>query len=346
MNKYYVAGVATVDLYDGDQLWAVASTLTDSSMSTSVTIEEIRAGAAAMLCGLYAHSAGMKINFTEAMMKLGYIAKNVGSVIEVGGDAPIQETCTVTQAGQVTVLQTPVKFGENIIGWYRKANSLTDTWTKGDFTGKNMAVAGANIGDTYCVKYFSFNSSAKKLDVKANFVPGTTHAIMHLPLFSGDVNNTNAATLAGEIMIGMKRLQFDGIFEMSMSMTGAASFPFSATALAYEDGANCGANAKLAVITEIILNADWKDSAYALAVDDADITLAVNGTQQMQVYALFPDAQPKLVSANDLTFVSDTQAKATVDNQGVVKGIAAGNANVEVTLTGKTISAIAKVTVS
>ena len=44
MANLFLAGVGNVDLFVGDELFAVANTLTDSSISLNVSLEEIRGG--------------------------------------------------------------------------------------------------------------------------------------------------------------------------------------------------------------------------------------------------------------------------------------------------------------
>src|SRR5574343_1001851 len=92
----FLAGVATVDFFYGQELFSTAKTLVDSSVSLNVSLEEIRAGQGAKLYGKYAHSSVMDITLTDAMFRLEYIAKNVGGEISIGGTATFNEQVTVT----------------------------------------------------------------------------------------------------------------------------------------------------------------------------------------------------------------------------------------------------------
>ena len=49
----FMAGVADVDVFKGDQLIASGKTLMESTMSVTATAEEIRAGKGAKLYGRY-----------------------------------------------------------------------------------------------------------------------------------------------------------------------------------------------------------------------------------------------------------------------------------------------------
>ena len=94
----FLAGVANVDLFVGDELFATAKTLTDSTFSFDVSLEDIRGGQGAKLYGKYAHSSTMDITLTDVMFRLEFIAKNIGSDIAIGGSALTVEEVTVTDA--------------------------------------------------------------------------------------------------------------------------------------------------------------------------------------------------------------------------------------------------------
>ena len=81
----YAAGVADADMFSGTQLVVSAKTLTESTVSTEVSSEDIRAGKGAKLFGRYFHTSKMSIKMTDAMFNMDYIAANIGSVKSIGG---------------------------------------------------------------------------------------------------------------------------------------------------------------------------------------------------------------------------------------------------------------------
>ena len=186
MADIYLAGVATVDLYDGRELFSTAKTLVDSSISLNVSLEEIRAGQGAKLYGKYAHSSVMDLNLTDAMFRLEYIAKNVGSEISIGGTAIFNEQVTVSTAGSIDVTNTPVSFGSyGAVVWYKKPSE--SSWTSAIPNGKTVSITGATVGEIYCVKYANTFDSMRVLTVNANFIPATVHAVMTASLFQGNM---------------------------------------------------------------------------------------------------------------------------------------------------------------
>lgn len=348
MADVFLAGVADVDLFVGDELFATAKTLTDSTFSFDVSLEEIRAGQGAKLYGKYAHSSTMDVTLTDVMFRLEFIAKNIGSDIAIGGSALTVEEVTVVTPNTVEVANTPVSFGSfGTIGWYKKPSDTT--WAKGTFNNKVLTVAGAQAGDTYCVKYVVNNDSMRVLTVGANFIPATVHAVLTGTLFAGsDTNPSEASTTkVGEVQIDIPRLMLSGSQEISMSMTGAANTPLTGSALASSETSSCSGDAIYGTIKEILSSSQWESEAYALAVSPADIDLQVSESEAIKVYALIRNALPKLVDASAVTFTSGAVATATVDNDGTVKGVAKGTTTIHAVLTNNTaVEGYANVTVA
>ena len=86
MNNTFLAGVADARIFKDNELFATAKTLIDSSISIGVSAEDIRAGKGEKLFGKYFHTSTFDLKMTDAMFKLEYLAANVGSEIQLGGD--------------------------------------------------------------------------------------------------------------------------------------------------------------------------------------------------------------------------------------------------------------------
>lgn len=343
--SYFLAGVATAELFAGDQLFSVAKTLIDSSITIGVSSEDIRGGEGAKLFGKYYHTSTFDAKFTDAMFKLEYIAKNVGSNITVGGDGTTTETVTLLAGGNGAVIGTPVDFaGYGTIGWVALPNS--DTWTKVTFTGQAFAVPGAAINDVYCVKYVKNNAAGRKLIVSANIIPDTIRVEMTASLFSGDSSNLSAATKIGVVKVIIPRFILNGSTELTMNMTGASQTPLSGSALA-NDSATCTSSAYYAEILEVLDSVTWKDLTNYLAVSDSDIDITHPGTQLLDVYAIPFNGLSFKPAVADLTFTSTVVGKATVSAAGLVTSVASGSTDIIVTVAGyPNLQAVAVVTVS
>lgn len=345
MGNYFIGGVMTADLYAGDQLFSTAKTLLDSSISINVDSAEVRGGVGNKLLGKYFHTSKLDMKFTDALWRLEYVAKNIGSSINVGGDALAVESVVLTSGNAGVLTGTPVSFGTyGTIGWVALPNS-TD-WTKVTFTGSNFTSPVGTTGSTVCVKYIKNESAARKLIVSANIIPSEIHVIGKVGLFKAGETASESSKI-GYVQFEIPRFLLNGTQEISMTANGVSNTPLSGSALEVAS-TTCDGDGYYAIITEIINSANWYDDCYALAVVDDSITLdATNTTATLDIRALYHNAMPNKPDYSSLTFTSSTPATATVNASGVVTRVATGSTVITVTITSKnTISAQADVTVT
>lgn len=343
--KNFIAGPAKVDAYLNGQLMFTAQTILDSSITLSVSKEEVRGGQGNALWGNYYHTSAMALNLTDIMFKLEYLALNTGSVIQQGADLFVEEQVTLGAAGNGTIVGTPVDVDDyGIVGWVSKAGA--DNWQRVTFNEKTFQFAGGAEGDVVCVKYVANDATARKIVISSDFIPETVQLIMTANLYSGG-KNLATSTLSGQVQVNVPRFQFDGNQEISMTSTGVANSPMSGSALANES-VSCDGKGYYAIITEKINGSNWYDNVYALAVMNSNITVAKDADATLEVMAIpyYGSAFP-CDNAN-LTFTSITPGTATVGaNTGVVKGVAAGSTGITVVITGKpSVEDIAYVTVT
>jgi hypothetical protein len=327
MANYFIGGVMTADLFVGDQLFSTAKTLLDSSITISVDSADVTGGTGNKLFGKYFHTSKFDMKFTDAMFKLEYIAKNIGSDITVGGDALITESVVLGAGGAGTVLGTPASFGTyGAIGWVARPN--TDTWTKVTFTGKDFTFSGGVEDETVCVRFMQTDSGARKLVVSSDIIPDTVKVIGRVGLFAGDSFST--ASKVGTVQIQVDRLQLAGSVELSMTSNGVSNTPLSGSALSV-DSATCEGGGYYAIITELIDGRNWYDDVNQLSISGGSVDLAVAGTETLEVYALHQNALPSKVDNSQLTFTTEDATKVTVGaNTGLVTGVA--------TTTGTTVT--------
>lgn len=342
MNRF-IAGVAVVDIFSGDQLIAHAKTLIDSSISISSTPEDVRGGEGNALLGRYFHSSMLELTLTETMFKLEYLAMQTGSTISTGSDMLTTEQITLGAGGTGTVSGTPVAFGDSgLVGWASIPGQ--DEYLTVNFTGSSFTVAGAQQGDVYCIKYMSTDDLARKIVISSNFVPETVRLIMTANLWSGDSSGGNR-TLAGKVQVDVPRFQFSGTQDISMTAAGVSNTPLSGSALVIQ-GADCDGGGQYAIITERISNAKWYDNIFDLAIAGGDIELESGDTSTLVVRGLPKSGATVLVKNTNLTFTSRDTGVATVDADGVVTAVAAGSTVITAVIPEKpTVEGIASVTV-
>nr|DAL17573.1 MAG TPA_asm: structural protein [Caudoviricetes sp.] len=336
-QNHYLAGVGTALLFKGNDLIGVAKTLTESTFNFAITAEDIRGGKGNGLLGRYFHDSTLTATLTDAMFDLNYIALSLGVNVESGGLSVKEEELKVGADNTVTTTETPVAFDGTMIGWYKKP---TDTdWTIGTIAGNKMTITGGAQEAVYCVKYFYQNANAKSITIKSQYVPATLHVVVLTDLYSGKVGTQSDATRYGRLIIDIPQFQLDGSQDLSLTATSAATVSLSGQALAVLDGATCEDDPYYGTMTEEIYGAKWQDDVIALAIENADIDLAKNGTEALIVRAVYGKgmaSQRKDNSNFTFTKVASPAATATgvtVSTDGVVSaGTVDGAAVIEVTL--------------
>ena len=337
----FLAGVGVAQLFEGDRLVATANALIDSSISISVSTEDLRAGMGAKLLGRYMHSSGMTLKLTDAMFNLEYLAMNTGSDVEIGGDAMINEQVTAA-GGKITLSNAPRPFFGNDIKVYVKpaGSNLPYTAYVGTKDSKDITIAGKD-GDDYCVRYMANNAAATKIMINSNFIPKTLSVILTANLYNGgscDVSMDNAS-LAGSLQIKIFRFQLNGNQELSMTATGVSNTSIEGTALSW--GCNgCDGEGVYAEILEFTKNVN--DNIASIIVEDADKTVAASSNVEIVVYACPDDGAPIKLQAGQFEIVEDkgSNYKVNANKTSVdIDASATGKFSVDVKAFGKTASA-------
>lgn len=337
MQNIFAAGSATALLFEGQNLIGIAKTLTDSSVDASISAEEIRAGGGNLLYGKYFHTSNMTLSLTNVMFDMKHMAKSLGTSISSGGTALYEESLVVGVGGTtVTLTKTPVAFGGSIVGWYKLPAS--EEWTIGAVTGKTMTISGATAGATVCVKYFYNDPNATGFIAKAQYVPAILHLVLLVDLFKGsgsieDFNTSNPK--AGRLTIDIPQFQLDGGQNLALTSTGAATTSLTGSALAVEDTNSCSSDPFYGTFTQEIYGAVWQTEVTALAVVNGDVLLEESESEALTVKALRIGTMPFVVRPDDLTFtVVQGGTYASVDAEGVITGVAEGEALIKIELNG------------
>ena len=334
MQSYFIGGVATVEILDGDQLFATAKTLIDTSITIDVSEQDVRGGQGNKLFGKYFHTSKFDAKLTDSMFRLEYLAKNVGSAITVGSNIFTEEEVTLGGGGAGTVVGTPVNFADyGTIGW---ATIVGDSnYQTVTFTGSNFTFVGGTSGDKVCVKFVSLESAARQLVVSANIIPSTVRLIMKASLFAGDFSSIDTATKVGTVQIDVPRFILSGKQDIAMTSSGVANTPLAGSALAVSSN-TCNDDAYYAIISESLIGANWYDDVTNLSIVGGAVDLVVPNTETLVVYALHTNALPSLVPNASLTFGTSDVLVATVGlHTGVVTSVGAGQAIVSVSITAK-----------
>jgi predicted peroxiredoxin len=313
MARLIMAGVATVDMFDGDKLFGSATTLTESSLNIGISAEDVRGGEGAGLLGRYFHTSTFELTLTDALFNMEYIAKSVGAEVQAGADVMMNEQLTAA-SNSLTLSKTPVPMGcGDPYVWYRGVNE--EAWTAVKATGKTITVPADG---KYCVKYFYTNAAASKIRIASDYVPATLRLVLKENLYAAGETN-NSQTKVGYVLINIPRFQLDGSQELSMSMTGASTTSLKGMAL-ISDGcdAGCEGAGYYADMIQVLDAAVWYDGIIALAVDGGKVA----SKEDAKVYAIYNGKTPKLITDDMLV---DGVELVIPDQTGEVKLTKDGN---------------------
>ena len=348
----FTAGPARALFFSGDQLIGIGKTLSDTTFNTSITAEEVRGGPGNLLYGQYFHDSSLTISITDSMFNLKYVAANLGVDVTKGGITVYESGKAgeaVTTPGQIALTNTPVAFDGSVIGWYKKP--ADDNWTVATINGETMLVPGAIAGESYCIKYFYQNENAESITIKAQFAPKVLHLVLINDLYSGSAADVAASSSKyGRLITDIPNFQLDGNVNLAWAATSAATVPLNGKALAYDESTSCEEDPVYGTMTQEVFGAKWQDDVIALAIENADMELANNGSEQLIVRAVFGgNIASQRKDAANFTFEVATGSATyiDVDNTGKVTAKAAGTGYVTVTLKeNTTIQAVAEVTVT
>lgn len=337
MEKYILAGVGTMQLFDGSgNLILTSKTLTESSFSISVTAEDIRGGLSNPILGKYFHDSVMEATITDALFSLQYLATSIGGQVTVGGDAITSEQVT-GQAGKLAVTGTPVAFGSNgVIGWYSPVGE--DNWTKVTFVGKTATDASIEADKTYCVKYISNFDALHQFIVPAAIIPSECYMILTAPLFraSATVGSYTTSSQVGELQVHVPRFLLSGAADLSMTSSGAATTNLSGSALAYTATTSCDDVSQYAILKENIFGKKWDEELVAIAIENAEIEINASDTMPIKAVGIFNGGITGTLNPANLTYTLNPSTLGTVSQStGVFTAGTAGTGTLEVTSTTK-----------
>ena len=341
--KAFLANVMDAYVYSGDQLLFTSKALTDSSISISVTAEEIRGGKGNKLIGRFFHDSSFGLTLQDALFELGYIAHNVGSQVVSGtGGMLTEEQVVATGAGALTVGGTPYDFlSLGTLGWIAKPGS--DEWSTFTFTGSsasNVKLAdGSTIvnGDTYCVKYMA-EAPCDEVTISADFVPDEVSVVLKGDLYKASKgNDVSTSSIIGHIEVDVPRFQLEGSMDISLSSSGAAQIPFSGQALVNTDAsAGCDGGGYYAVIKEFETSANWYDNLVAFALEGSDsISLVKSTSTPLRIYGIYSNGSARLIKSSNLKFTVSGSV-GTVADGVFTAASSAGSGTITVECSGTT----------
>ena len=323
MAQYFLASVGVAEAFRKVNNEFVhffsAKTLTDSTITLSVSAEEVRGGQGAQLLGQFFHTSSFGLQMTDAMFKLEYIQAQVGGDIIEGGYGLKDESLTVGADGKLTLTGTPIELlaGTGRIVWFNRPGQ-TDygTYVFGeDYTDATYAftVPGSIEGDAYCVHYYASKADARTLFINSDFVPSELIVFLTTRLFAGDASAPETGKPVGSVTVKIPRFQLNGSVDLSMAMASAATINLQGTALSYDETCDGG---KYAEIVEYLELSPY--DGYTALRADADTAVA-EGTPV--VYAVGSRKIPMVIENASIVFdpeLADGKLPAATDAEQTI----------------------------
>lgn len=329
MKKFLVS---TADVYgydSNDNLLFVGKTLLDSSIETTLSNTDVRAGKGNQLQYIYYHTAEMNITINDAQFSLEFLALNTGSSITTGANVWTEETVQVTNGSGTVTKGTPLTVQtQTVYGWVTKEDGTVERVT---FSGSGFTLTDGQYNGSVCVRYYTNDTSARQITIYADMLPSVIRLVMDATLASSD-STTNKI---GTVQIEVPRASMTGAFTLSMTPDSVSQTPLSVRALATNETAGgCDGNRPIyATITEKIDGTNWYDNVIALAIKGGDFNLRTDESVALQVYAIKNDGSAAfLAPISDITFASSETGHATVEGN-IVAGVAAGSSTIKATIT-------------
>ena len=296
MANVFLGSVGDAYVYNKDRLFFTATTLTDSSINTGVSAEEVRGGTGAKLLANFFHTTSFGLTMTDSMFNIDYIAAEVGDMEERSGGNDLEaekfQATSNNLEKELTKKAVAIVEGGKILALVRKVGE-TNWETKEVSADNKVTVDGAG---TYCIKYWYNNELARKIIVKADFVPAELTVMLTTNLYAGDASAKGTGKPIGKITIKIPRFQLNGTFDLAMAMASPATFQIQGSALAYGEGCDASYYAE---IVQIIDNQTASEAGFTDLYVDGDT--AIVGKAPM-TFLVGPNKIPTQVSNDDVTF--------------------------------------------
>lgn len=331
--KNFLVSTADFALYYNDVLACTGTTNLNTSIDVSMQEQNVNAGKGNKLAYSFKYGRELSVTLEAADWKLEYIAANVGSQITEGlTDVYKMGECVRLTAGVGVLAAAPI--GDVAIEMPDgRIVTVTPDAASIDLTAYGL--------DNESVKAtYQYSRVAKTITIDADTSPSVFKLVL-----DADKHNNKLGKI-GSLQIIVPSYQPSGNFTMSFTPDGVSSTNIDGKALMVEGDRCADGSAVYAYIKE------FDETATALTVTDIAATpaaISLNTTDNTSATisvvglkgALYA---PVELSNTDCTFVSETPATATVDENGVVTAVAAGSAKITVTYNG--ISDVIDVTVA
>lgn len=349
---YFVKGIADqrVTNIDTGDLVARETIVSDAASDIADQLDEI-IGFGNRLIGMLPNSRRITGSYTAQSFSLDTQQVVLGGDLSYNAVVSVCEEVTAGAGGAIYVSRMPaLYYGQNASdekgrAYVRSVKAAADGIVN---TGTNVGVeltetAGSGYlvgytgveGTAYTVQYFSKVLSARQLAIPDIPALRVFTVEQVFGIYAKQRGSFGDGTLTHKLHIVYPYAQFTAGGGVSGSQTSITTVDGTWQALSADEYNGGCENCNLGGIGAyyVIVPCDVDASAVqALAVVGGGVTVATGATAQIPVKYVMDDNSLEQPVYTDLTYVSAAPATATVDSNGVVTGVAAGNTEVTITL--------------
>lgn len=319
--KNFLVSTADFALYYNDILACTGTTNLNASIEVSMQEQNVNAGRGNKLIYSFKYGRELGVTLEAADWKLEYIAAQVGSTITEG----LSDVYKLGECVQITdgigVLSTE-PIGDVAV---ELSNGVIVVVTP-ELTTINLEKYGVEKGIVRAT--YQYTRLAKQITIDADTTPNVYKLVLDAE------KHNNKLGKVGNVQIIVPSYQPSGNFTISFTPDGVSSTNIDGKALAVEGDSCADGSSVYAYIKEFDNTASVIDVT-ELAATPATVTLSTTAEKKTATLsviglkgALYAPIQ---LDNTDCTFVSDTTSVATVDQNGVVTAVGAGNAKITVT---------------
>lgn len=360
----FVKGICDVTIIDPNtgNIVGYDKVASDGSITSSVNMGEITGGIGNPLLISIPDTTRISGSLTSQAFSLRQRALTSGGTITYNGIAPVCEEITASGT-TLSVSQVPAKYygqlPSDTTGWcyvrQKGAAQYPGTNYGVDLETQQIQNFVATEGTTYEVFYFT-NASAEMLNLSTNFVPSVVTVQYKFNVYAKQGSTTNG-TLQGLLYFVVPRAQFGGDAGIGANQTTNATTSYDWNALGETDNmpacSSCSNTSSNYAYYIYVPCGGAKALVSALAVVGGGVSVTVaagsNHTAQIPVKYVMPDGSLGQPTYTDLNYDSAADGTATVNEEGVVTGVAQGDTEITITLEktdGTTLTTYCNVTVT
>lgn len=329
-------------VYQSDQFTA-------GSVTTGVTLGEIRAGLGNPIVAMLPTDANLSVEFTAADFSLYEKAAQVGAEITYGAPVPVAQTVTATGSSltidvsggapvaalgfDTAYCQVQVVGSSSHLLADGRAYEIAPTGAISGFT--------ATSGTTYKVWYYVRKAAARKATIGTLMDPKVLHFTVSLPVYSSVSGTSNSGTRVGWLYITVPALKLQANANISGDQTNPDTTVITGQAISVSESVVSASTDLCGEVGNdlayyVYSPCDESEVVQGLVVVGGLVSLKKSSSKQIPVFFVMPDnslVAPGNYSSGFTYAASGLPSGSNVSSSGVITAGSTAGTSGEVTVT-------------